>query len=88
MEFRTMGYVTGPLEPFEPEEELEEKIVRTPGYGKEVCKKLKDIRDEEARKHHVDYKSEECPNMDKCDKPCQRCEAEAELLYRLIYNKG
>ena len=84
MEFRTMGVMRAPTEGLEYSSETADNYVVTPGYGEEVCSKLKAIRDEEAKKHGVDYKSAECWYMDICSRPCERCEEEADLLYKLI----
>lgn len=87
MEYMTMGFMRAPLEAEKCGEDSLDNCVATPGYGTDVCAKLKAIRDEEARKHGVDYKSAECLYMDICVGPCERCEREAELLYKLIYKK-
>lgn len=77
MAFEMMGRLMGPMNGDDDFVEI------TPGYGKDICAKLKAVRDETAKKYGVDYKSKDCEVMDSCTGPCAACEAEADMLYQL-----
>ncbi len=48
--------------------------------GKEICKTLKSIRSEIAKKNEIPYKPHECTHTGDCAGTCPACEAEVKKL--------
>lgn len=56
--------------------------------GKEKCTYLKQLRNEAAKKNHIDYHSEECTFQGECKGTCPKCEAELRELSRKINERN
>lgn len=52
--------------------------------GKQICRKLKDIRRRIAEANGIEYVAEECRYEDDCSGTCPRCEAEAAALWHQL----
>jgi len=56
-------------------------------YGKTVCKKLKEIRQDIANTNHIEYKTSECHFDGECLGTCPKCDAELQYLENELNKK-
>lgn len=55
--------------------------------GKEVCKRLKEVRREIAKANHIPLVQEECKNEGDCMGTCPKCEQEVRFLESELANR-
>lgn len=81
--FCTLGRAEMPSYP-EEGEEIKEVIERpTPRLdGKKICNILREQRIKLAKANNIVFESEECPSIGPCAGTCDKCDAEAEFLWK------
>lgn len=73
--------------PFAIDKELiEQPVIR--GNGKEICRKLRDLRQEFAKANKIPFISKECSHEGPCAGTCAKCDAELKYLYKMMEEKG
>ncbi|MCL2131534.1 MAG: hypothetical protein FWH36_03625 [Lentimicrobiaceae bacterium] len=56
-------------------------------YGKEVCKKLKEIRQQIADKNEIAYTTDECHFDGECQGTCPKCDAELRYIETELHKR-
>ena len=56
-------------------------------YGKEVCKKLKEIRQQIADENDIALETSECHYDDECQGTCPKCDAELRYIENELQKK-
>ena len=56
-------------------------------YGKEVCKKLKEIRQQIADKNEIAYATDDCHFDGECQGTCPKCDAELRYIETELHKR-
>jgi len=57
-------------------------------YGRTVCNKLKEIRQEIANQNNIEYETSECHFTGECQGTCPKCDAELQYIENEINKRN